>query len=80
MITMRQTVTDNGHLLTGECQLADGWAIFEQVWHNVLAEAEPGGEPQIVGSTLVHKRVWLQNCIVRDPELADRLWREAIRP
>jgi hypothetical protein len=80
MITMRQTVTDGGHLLTGECQLADGWAIFEQVWQNVTAEPEDGGPPTVVDSVLVHERVWLNNCIIRDPGMAKRLWQEATRP
>jgi hypothetical protein len=79
-IAMRQITTDGGHLLTGEADLADGHAIFEQVWQNITAEPEqPGDPPVVVDSTLVHIRVWLNTCLVRDPGLAQRLWQEAIR-
>ena len=77
---MKQTITAGGHLLTGEADLADGHAIFEQVWQNITVEPEqPGDPPVVVSSVLVHTRVWLGNCIVRSPELAQRLWQEATR-
>jgi hypothetical protein len=76
---MQQRTTPGGHTLTGEADLMDGHAVFEQTWMSVTEDPNDGTPPRVVDSVLVGQRVWLNEIPVRDPARAIDLWAEAMR-
>ena len=70
--TLTQHPTAGGHELRGEADLADGHARFTLIF-TTITDKHLG----VVGSRLTGAEVWLNDCPVKDPQLADRLYQEA---
>jgi hypothetical protein len=73
MAIHRQHSTPGGHLVVCEADVADGHVVIESTWQTIVDEWL--GE---TGSTLTERRAYLNGALVKDPELAQRLWREVL--
>jgi hypothetical protein len=72
MASFMQYATTGGHQIRGEADLADGHARFLLIFEDVINE-----DGTLVGSRLTGAEVYLNNCRIRNTELADRLYHEA---
>jgi hypothetical protein len=77
MADFRQHSTPGGHVLVMETEVMDGHLRLEEAWQHLTMDSADG--EVVVGSTPILRTVWLNNCRVRDPELAEKLWHEALR-
>jgi hypothetical protein len=64
-----------GHGIRWEADVADGHLMAEQSWLHVLDE----GGNQVLDAVEVQRTCWLNGAMVRDPELARRLFDEVMR-
>jgi len=71
----RQEETPGGHRLHIEDDTPDGHVHVILEFTTLRDEDLPPGQ-QIVGSELTGAEVWLNNCLIRDPEFGQRLYAE----
>jgi hypothetical protein len=76
----KQQRVPGGHLITLEAEVGDGHVKIEDRWQDVLVENEedPLGDPVVVGSALTLRTAYINGHLVKDPDYARALWREAV--